>query len=329
MIEYYALDGERLARIDAPGRESMKIAWCDVRLSRSSQNENERDIESVSRNFSVNYDDLKDLLDITERPRYSYDMLLKNQFLLLRGTKTAQIEFSRTALDISVTLPIGLFLTAKDEVITVHYLESTEFTNIVAGLNKKGIKQPIYLFLELIEIVFSMLDKSSFDVAREITSVQSAVIKAPRAIERVNEPFLLNSYMIYFATAMRGNNSALQSFITKNKALFDQSPALSEKVDDLRADIEQVLQISSIYQEQVQNLLNQVTNISNNSLNRVLKTVGSISLIVSIPTLISSFYGMNLHLPGDDIDWGFYLVVGISFAISVITWVLFRKLKWL
>jgi magnesium transporter len=329
MIEYYALDGETFIRIEAPGNQAKKISWCDVRLSRTSQDENERDIDLISKKFNVNYDDLKELLDVTERPRYSYDVLLRNQFLLLRGTKTAQYEFSRTTLDISVTLPIGLFLTANDEVITVHYLESTEFTNIVARLNKKVITLPIYLFLELIEVVFSMLDKSSFDVARQITRVQAAIIKAPRAIERVNEPFLLNSYMIYFATAMHGNNNALQSFITKNKALFDQSPALSEKVDDLRADIEQVLQISAIYHEQVQNMLNQVTNISNNSLNRVLKTVGSISLIVSIPTLISSFYGMNLRLPGEGIDWGFYLVVGISFVISAAIWLLFRKLRWL
>ncbi len=128
---------------------------------------------------------------------------------------------------------------------------------------------------------------------------------------------------------MLGNNNAFQSFITKNKAMLDQSPQLAEKVDDLRADIEQVLQISSIYQEQVRNMLEQVTNITNISLNRVLKTVGSISLIVSIPTLISSFYAMNLRLPAQDLDWGFFLVMGISFVISAAIWLLFRKFKWL
>ncbi|MBN2151960.1 MAG: hypothetical protein JW839_10965 [Candidatus Lokiarchaeota archaeon] len=329
MIEYFALDGQSLTRIEAPDKGAMKAAWCDVRLSRTSKEENERDIGSIASSFNVNLDDLKDLLDITERPRYSYDVLLRNQFLLLRGTKAAQYEFSRTAFDISVTLPIGLFLTAADEVITVHYIESGEFTSIITRLNKKGIKQPIYLFLELIEVVFSMLDKNSFDVAKQINQVQATIIKAPREIERVNEPFLLNSYLIYFTTAMHGNNNAFQSFISRNKAMFDQSPALSEKVDDLRADIEQVMQISSIYQEQVRNMLEQVTNISNNSLNRVLKTVGSISLIVSIPTLISSLYGMNLRLPGEGLDWGFFLVVGVSFAISAAIWLLFRKFKWL
>ncbi len=329
MIEYYALDGETFTRIEETGNDRRKIAWCDIRLSRTSQEANERDIESIAMKFNVNHDDLKDLLDITERSRYSYDMLLRNQFLLLRGTKTAQYEFSRTALDISVTLPIGLFLTANDEVITVHYLESTEFTNIVARLNKKGMRQSIYLFLDLIEVVFSMLDKNSFDVAKKINQVQNVIIKSPREIERANEPFLLNSYMIYFATAMNGNNSALQAFITKNKAMFDQSPALSEKIDDLRADIEQIMQISSIYQEQVRNMLEQVANVSNNSLNRVLKTVGSISLIISIPTLISSLYGMNLYLPGQTLDWGFYLVVGVSFVISVAIWLLFKRFRWL
>jgi Mg2+ and Co2+ transporter CorA len=187
----------------------------------------------------------------------------------------------------------------------------------------------------LIQYTFTKLDKISYKLSKEINEVQESIIEFSKNLKALNKPYILNSYLIFFNAATLGNFNAFRAFMTKNLIYFEESPELYEKVDDIRIDIEQVVQFSSIYLEQVKNLLEQVDMIANNSLNQVLKVVGSISLIVSIPTIIGSFYGMNVALPGGipatpfSAQWVFFLIMGISFSISFFFWLLFRKLKWL
>ncbi len=297
---------------------------------------NDEQLTFVAYTFKINIDDLHDIIDITERPRYNFDRIRKNQQLLLRGCRKGVVEPSIATIDAPVTFPVGIFLTPVGQIVTVHYDEVISFSGIIDALNKKKtVSEPIFLFLELVQETFSRLDKVSYDFAKKITSVQKTIVQMPRDLKRLNEPFLLNSYLINFRSAVQGNFNAFQSFMNKNKALFEATPELYEKVDDIRIDIEQIVQFSDIYQGQVKNLTEQMTAIANNSLNHILKVVGSISLIVSIPTLIGSYYGMNVALPGDvsgspvDHTWVFFFIIGLSFSVSVLVWVIFRRLKWL
>ncbi|MFX0103650.1 MAG: CorA family divalent cation transporter, partial [Candidatus Hodarchaeota archaeon] len=222
-------------------------------------------------------------------------------------------------------------LTPKGKIVTVNQIESKEFQNIIKILNVKQIKEPIYLFLELIQAISNRLDSMSHQISIKINEIQKQIITS-RNIQKVHDPFKINSFMIFFSTAMQGNYNALEAYINKNFKLFENDPELYEKVDDLMIDIEQVYKFSTIYRDQVRNLVDQTNNIINNNLNNVFKVVGSISLLISIPTLIASFYGMNVFLPGGT-DPGnlesFYIIMSVSFSISFAIWLIFRKLRWL
>ncbi|MHA1792610.1 MAG: CorA family divalent cation transporter [Promethearchaeota archaeon] len=326
MIKYYVIEGEEIKQIKNP-QDMNALTWCDINFEEGAIPEDELQLASTM--FRINIHDLKDVMDITERPRYNYDLLLKNQFLLLRGIKIERIEIDGS-FD-NPTIPIGIFYTSGDKIVTVHSIASTEFQNVISTLNMKRIKEPMLLFLEFIQVIFNRLDRVSYKISLEINKIQKKISQV-RNPEKIDEPFKLNAYMIFFNAAMMGNYNALQAFMNKNKKLFDSNPFLYEKVDDLKIDIEQIYQFTSIYRDQVRNLVEQANNMINNNLNNVFKVVGSISLILSIPTLISGFYGMNVAIPGatGDKDYtSFWLVTVFSFVVSFFTWLLFRKLRWL
>ncbi|MHA1369915.1 MAG: magnesium transporter CorA family protein [Promethearchaeota archaeon] len=323
MIKYFKLVmGKGLVEIENP-RDVSELTWCDVK------DPTKPEIKLISTFFKINPDDIHDALDITERPRYNYDLVLKNQYLLLRGIQSDNINVYEPS---NPTIPIGLFYTPNEKIVTIHKIEYAELDKLILQLNKKELKSPLLLFLELIQLIFSRLDQVSHHISIKISEIQQKLLQS-RNVPKFHEPFKLNSFMIFFSSATMGNYNAIRAYINKNKALFEKDPELYEKVDDLKIDIEQVYQFSTIYQDQVKNLADQTHNLINNKLNQVFKVVGTITLILEIPMLIASFYGMNVYLPGGipvGNDFSVFIIIMMtSFAISVVIWVIFRKLGWL
>lgn len=321
MIEYYIIKDGIIECVQNP-KDISDLTWVDV------CNPSSEEIKLVSTMFSINTHDIEDVLDPTERPRFNYDMVRKNQFLLLRSLKSDKLDLDKLE---NPMFPIGIFFTSQEKIVTVNQIESKEFQNLIKIINLKKTKKSIHLFLELIQAIFNRLDRMSHQISIKINEIQKQIISS-RNIQKVHDPFKINSFMIFFNTAMQGNYNALEAYINKNFKLFEDDPKLYEKVDDLMIDIEQVYKFSTIYRDQVNNLVDQTNNIINNNLNNVFKVVGSISLLISIPTLIASFYGMNVNLPGGTTAGqlgSFYVILGVSFSISVAIWLIFRKLRWL
>jgi hypothetical protein len=91
---------------------------------------------------------------------------------------------------------------------------------------------------------------------------------------------------------MLGNLSAIKAFIVKNKAFLEQNIIMLERIDDIQTDMSQVCEYTNIYRDLLANSLDAFASVLNNNISDVMKIVGSISLILMIPTLIASFYGI-------------------------------------
>jgi len=168
-------------------------------------------------------------------------------------------------------------------------------------------------------------------IAMNIKELQDQILKTQN-VGAIQKPFQLNSYVIFFNTAAFGNLNAIRALYHKNKAIFDKNVYLIEHIDEIITDTEQVYNFSSIYRDLLTNTLDAYASVINNNLSRVMKVVGSISLILMIPTMIASYYGMNVFLPGGNIQGDttiFFLILIISFAISFLIWIYFRKVNWL
>jgi len=322
MKNLYNLQNLKLQRtennITLPGDS---CTWVDL------TNPSEEELSQIATEFKINFDDLKDCIDPTERPRYNYDLLLKNQFLLLRGMKEFQMHGVKNS-----SYPIAFFLTAQNKLITIHPADIPFFQDLDTDLNRKELTDMQGLFFEMLRILFARMDRFEYKLSLKINELQLEESSQTYHEREIKEAFAMNSYLILFNTAMFDNLKAVRGYMSKNKPQFDQSLGLAEKIDDLITDLDQMYNFSSIYRNLLSNTLDGYYSLANHNLSHTMKMVASISLILMIPTLIASFYGMNVNLPGgltegDQLVFG--LIIAVSFVLSTAIWIIFRKLKWL
>ena len=318
MMKFYSLESNQV--ITLPELSLEKIVWCDAIQP------SESELDEISTKFNINLDDLKDCLDETERPRFNYDVLLNNNFLLIRTLQDNELFLNRTP-----TTSLGIFITKNRKLITIRTSTTLNFESMIETLNRRKIENDWFLILGILHIIVMQFDKMSQLIAQQIKELQDQILKTQN-VGAIQRPFQLNSYVIFFNTAALGNSNAIKAFYHKNKLIFDENAYLLEKIDDIITDIEQVYSFSSIYRDLLTNTLDAYASVINNNLSMVMKVVGSISLILMIPTLIASYYGMNVFLPGGNIignTTSFFLILIISFGISFLIWIYFRRVKWL
>ena len=133
---------------------------------------------------------------------------------------------------------------------------------------------------------------------------------------------LLQKSLLYFTTSLQGNRAILEKIENNNHL----APIELDYLKDVQIELKQALEMSTIYREILDNTMNTYSSIISNSMNNVMKFLTSITLVISIPTMISSFLGMNVFL-GDfgKNPYSFLLVLLLSTLISVLLIIVLKK----
>ena len=314
MIRCFGLQNKKVIDVTL---DNMDLIWVDL------TNPSDEEIRIISTQFRINFDDMKDCIDLTERPRHNVDLLLKNQLLLLHSSQNFEIDMTQAP-----TFPFGLFLTESCKIVTIHILNGVYNERLVSKIKSSDFETSWSVYLSLIQILLIRLDKIAISISNKIQEFQGMMLKSSN-VKDIQEPFNLNTFVILYNTSMLGNLSAIKAFIVKNKAFLEQNIIMLERIDDIQTDMSQVCEYTNIYRDLLANSLDAFASVLNNNISDVMKIVGSISLILMIPTLIASFYGMNVSIPGGNGEaaWSFILLV--SFGLSLFCWFIFRKMRWL
>ncbi|HOU25912.1 MAG TPA: magnesium transporter CorA family protein, partial [Candidatus Cloacimonas sp.] len=90
----------------------------------------------------------------------------------------------------------------------------------------------------------------------------------------------------------------------------------------------QAIEMTNIYSNILSSMMDAFASIISNNLNIVMKFLTSITIILSVPTLISSIYGMNVHLPFQESEYAFAIVMGLSIIISLVLVFIFIHKKY-
>jgi magnesium transporter len=99
-------------------------------------------------------------------------------------------------------------------------------------------------------------------------------------------------------------------------------------LDDLVVDNSQALEMAHIYTNILSSTLDAFASIISNNLNNVLKRLTSITIILSLPALVTSIYGMNVPIPYANSPHAFYIPIVLSLIVSVVISWYFMKRKW-
>ena len=130
----------------------------------------------------------------------------------------------------------------------------------------------------------------------------------------------LQDSLTYFQTSIRGNENLLQKL--KFKLQIDELDA--DLIEDVNIEMSQARETTSIYSDILESTMDTYQSIINNNMNTVMRTLTSVTIIMMIPTLITSMFGMNLINGMEAKPWGFVIAIILSIAVSGCCWWFFR-----
>ncbi len=274
----------------------------------------EEDQQILEEQFNIPDYFFPDISDTDERARYEYDdgwMLI-----ILRIPYVKEIR-SRTPY---TTVPIGI-IHKRDVTITVCYYETNMMIDFVSFHQKRGEG-----FTDYVDMTFRLFLSSAVWYLKRLKQINSLIEKAKRNLDReVNNESLiglsrLQDSLTYFITSIRGNETLLSKL--KFKLQIDELDA--DLIEDVNIEMSQARETTNIYSNILESTMDTYSSIINNNMNTVMRTLTSVSIILMIPTLIASLFGMNLINGMEDNKYGFIIAMVLSAAISGLFWWIFR-----
>jgi magnesium transporter len=138
----------------------------------------------------------------------------------------------------------------------------------------------------------------------------------------------LQKSLVYFVTDLRSNELTMMKIQRTNFLELKEQPEVSDFLEDVIVDNSQALEMSNIYTNILNGTMDAFASIISNNLNMVMKRLTSFTILLMVPNILSSFYGMNVLLPIQDEKWAFGFIFLLSLTISGgAAWYFYRK-KW-
>lgn len=274
----------------------------------------DEDQQLLEEKFNIPDYFMSDISDADERARYEYDdgwMLI-----ILRIPYVKEIR-SRTPY---TTVPLGI-IHKRDVTITVCYYETNMMIDFVSFQQKRGEG-----FTDYVDMIFRLFLSSAVWYLKRLKQINSLIEKAKRNLDHgVNNESLiglsrLQDSLTYFITSIRGNENLLSKL--KFKLQVDELDA--DLIEDVNIEMTQARETTSIYSDILESTMDTYSSIINNNMNTTMRTLTSISIIMMLPTLISSFFGMNLINGMENNSWGFGIAIFISVIVSALSWGVLR-----
>jgi magnesium transporter len=182
-------------------------------------------------------------------------------------------------------------------------------------------------FTDYVDMIFRLFLSSAVWYLKRLKQISMLVDKAKRNLDKeVNNESLiglsrLQDSLTYFQTSIRGNENLLQKL--KFKLQIDELDA--DLIEDVNIEMSQARETTSIYSDILESTMDTYSSIINNNMNTVMRTLTSVTIIMMIPTLVTSMFGMNLVNGMEEKPWGFIFAMIVSVAISGIAWWFFRS----
>ncbi len=116
--------------------------------------------------------------------------------------------------------------------------------------------------------------------------------------------------LTYFATALKSNELMMERL--ERSKLFQAFPEDEDLLDDVLTENQQAIEMTNISSNILSGMMDAFASIISNNLNGVMKILAGITIILALPTMVASFYGMNVNLPFEGLSYAFPLILGIA-----------------
>jgi magnesium transporter len=224
------------------------------------------------------------------------------------------------------TVPLGIVVT-REYLITVCRKELPFITDFgVKAAKPVSTAKRNRLVLQL----FYATAQTYLAYLRQIDlAVESVQRKLQRSLKN-NELLDLLRYqksLTYFRTGLELNGIMMRRL--QKTGIFETYPDDEELLEDVLVENAQATEMTKISGDILSQMMDAFASLISNNLNDVMKILAVATIILSIPTVIASLYGMNVPLPGQDVVWSFAVIVLLSLMVSASLLFVFWRRDWL
>ena len=279
------------------------------------------EIDQLAEELDVPIDFLTDPLDIDERTRFEIEDEVK--FIVVNTP--ALNEKGRDDLTLYITIPIGIIITGK-HIITISSYETAVMQKFIEGKVRSFDPQDFSLFvLQILEQnVYTYLRcLKDINVRRNIIEKEVYESSQNKDLKRL---LSLEKSLVYFVTALSSNALLKQKLQRMDLLSIQKDEEKADLLEDIMIDNSQAQEMAHIYTNILSNTMGALASMISNNLNEVMQRLTLITIILMVPTLVASFYGMNVNdLPLQKSPYAFWFLLGGSMLFSFSLVIFFRS----
>lgn len=310
MVTFYNTIDDKLVETNGPE----KGCWiCMV-------HPDDAELQEISRKTGTELDMLRAPLDPEERARLESEDGIS---LILVDVPTIEVDGKDFVYS---TIPLGILMT-EDYLITVCLKDS----HIMRDFSQNRVKG--FFTYKKTRFILQILYRNStryLQYLRQIDKKTSAVetqLEKTLRNQELMQLMRLEKSLVFFATSLKSNEIVLEKLLRSD--LIRKFPEDEDLLEDVIVENKQALEMCAIYRDIVSTTMDGFSSVISNNANDTMKVLTSLTLVLSIPTLIASIWGMNVAVPFQNQSFGFWLLLGVSLVISLISIVIMSRRKML
>ncbi len=294
--------------------EAQKGAWINL------TSPTETEIKKICENINIQEDFIRYALDSEEKARI--DQEEDDGTILFIVDVPVEDKTDENVL--YTTMPIGVIIVRDEYMITVSLIKN----KIIEAFEKGKIKtfatykKSRFIFQILYQISLNYLDCLK-KISKE-TELAENVLQKTMKNKELLKMLGLEKTLVYFTTSLKSNELVMER-TAKGKIikLYEEDEDI---LDDAIVENRQAIEMSRIYSDILKTTRDAFSSIISNNLNGVMKFLTAMTIVLAIPTMISSFWGMNVGLPFQNARYGFAIMLGISVVITLlVTYWLYKR----
>jgi magnesium transporter len=258
-------------------------------------------------------------LDIDERSRFEKEngeMLIVLRIPVFQG-READIPY--------ITVPLGIIL-SPDHLITVCRQDNDILRDFAAGrVRALNTAKRNRFILHLLLVTAAKYLAYLREINRVVDTLEDKLQQSTRNKELL-EILKYQKSLTYFTTALKSNELMIKRL--QRSDLFSKYPEDEDFLEDVLTENQQAIEMTSISSNILNSMMDAFASIISNNLNGVMKFLASVTIVLSLPTMISSFFGMNVSIPMEEHPYAFLAILGLSLLMTTSMVVVFVKRDW-
>lgn len=220
------------------------------------------------------------------------------------------------------TVPLGIAFN-EDYFVTVSLQENIIFNDFQVGrIRNFKTENKVKFLLQILSSTAQKFLQYLRHIDKTNLRIQAKLYKSMKNKELL-QLLDLEKSLVYFSTSLRANSNILKKVMKFEEFRNDED--YQEYLEDVMLEYNQAVEMCNIYRDIMSGTMDAFASIISNNINVVMKVLTIITIILTVPTLIASLWGMNVPVPFAENSAGFWIVIAVSILVTILVSIIIIK----